>query len=177
MADEFDYHTNVDFNRHHRTINGDDETSMINIINCYFKAGPTTNDNMKSTIARIEQRDQYSPGRNFAPGNWYGNASKRPGKWYVAGVYFHNQPEVTADNWKGMQGPENIARVNTPFEGWPVNQQSALDAFESVLAKAGATLPKRDAVDARVIESVRTGKTTTETGIIASVDQVGGYPK
>ena len=43
---------------------------------------------------------------------------------------------------------DNLARVNTPFEGWPVSpHQTAGIVFESVLAKAGATLPKRDAVD------------------------------
>ncbi|MGF1925869.1 MAG: polysaccharide lyase, partial [Bacteroidia bacterium] len=48
--------------------------------------------------------------------------------------------------------------------------------FESVLAKAGATLPKRDAVDLRVVEMVRSGKTMTATGIIKDVSEVGGYP-
>src|SRR5690606_34378405 len=47
----------------------------------------------------------------------------------------------------------------------------------SVLEKAGATLPKRDAVDTRVVEMVRTGKPTTKTGIIKDVDEVGGYPE
>jgi hypothetical protein len=75
-----------------------------------------------------------------------------------------------------MRGPEAIARVNTPFEGWPVPQQTAHEAFETVLAKAGATLPKRDSVDARVIESVRTGKVAGENGIIKDPAEVGGYP-
>jgi pectate lyase len=45
-----------------------------------------------------------------------------------------------------------------------------------VLKLAGATLPKRDAVDARVVESVRTGKLADENGIIRDPDEVGGYP-
>jgi hypothetical protein len=75
-----------------------------------------------------------------------------------------------------MKGNAELARVNSPFEGWPVNQQTAADAFESVLAKGGATLPKRDAVDRRVTEMVRTGKTANETGIINDPKEVGGYP-
>jgi pectate lyase len=75
-----------------------------------------------------------------------------------------------------MRGPESLARVNTPFEGWPVNQQTALEAYESVLAKAGATLPRRDAIDKRVTEMVRTGKVTTGNGIIEDPKEVGGYP-
>ena len=36
---------------------------------------------------------------------------------------------------------------------------------------------QRDAVDARVIESVRTGKPQSGNGIIKTPDEVGGYPK
>jgi hypothetical protein len=137
---------------------------------------------MVSTIARIEQRNMYSPGRRWKPGNWYPEAPKRPGKWYVAGNIVEGFPDVTADNWKGMQSSDRgeapeAARVNTPFEAWPVNQQTATEAFESVLAKAGATLPVRDVVDKRVTEMVRTGKVGNENGIINDPKEVGGYPE
>ncbi len=176
MGGEFDFRNNVIFNWRHRTMDGGDETSLINVINNYYKPGPATNANMRNVIARIEQRDMYSPGRRWKPGEWYPPSPKRPGKWYVAGNLFEGHPAVTADNWKGMRGPEEIARVNTPFEGWPVNQQTALEAFKSVLARAGATLPRRDAVDRRVIESVRGGKPLTERGIVKDPAEVGGYP-
>jgi hypothetical protein len=46
-------------------------------------------------------------------------------------------------------------------------------AREAVLARSGATLPQRDAVDARIVTEVRSG-----TGrIIDSPSDVGGYPK
>jgi pectate lyase len=176
MSGGFDYRNNVVFNWAHRTLDGGDETSLINVINNYFKPGPATNPNMRNTIARIEQRKMYSPGRAFEAGNWYPETPGRPGKWYVAGNLFEGSPEVTTNNWNGMRGPEELARVNTPFEGWPVNQQTATEAFESVLAKAGATLPKRDAVDKRVTEMVRTGKVTTTNGIVNNPKEVGGYP-
>ena len=177
MGGEFDYRNNVIFNWRHRTMDGGDETSMINVINNYYKPGPAANDNMRFVIARIEQRDQYSPGRRFEPGEWYSGAPKRPGKWFVAGNYFEGSPEVTANNWRGMRGPEEIARVNTPFEGWPVNQETAQDAYASVLAKAGATLPRRDPVDERVVETVRTGRVITEKGIVNRPEDVGGFPE
>ncbi|MBN1852338.1 MAG: pectate lyase [Pirellulales bacterium] len=176
MSGEFDYRNNVIFNWRHRTMDGGDETSLVNVINNYYQPGPATNQNMRNVIARIEQRNMYSPGRRWEAGNWYPKISTRPGKWYVAGNYFDGYPAISANNWKGMQGPEEIARVNTPFEGWPVNQESAIDAYHTVLAKAGATRPRRDAVDARVSEMVRTGKVATETGIIVNPDEVGGYP-
>lgn len=178
MSGPFDYRNNVVFNWRHRTMDGGDETSLINVINNYYRPGPATNANMRAVFARIEQRDMYSPGSAWAEGGWFPRAEKRPGKWYVAGNVMHDNEEVTNNNWAGMRGPENLARVNTPFEGWPVApHQTAHEAFESVLSHAGATLPKRDAVDKRVIETVRTGKPTTETGIIKEISEVGGYPE
>ena len=181
MGGEFDYRNNVIFNWRHRTMDGGDETLLVNVINNYYKPGPATNDNMLSTIARIEERDMYSPGRRFEAGNWYAPMGKRPGKWYVAGNVVEGFPDVTADNWKGMRSSDRgeaskLARVNSPFEGWPVKQETASQAFASVLAKAGATLPKRDAVDVRIIETVRTGKVTTANGIVNDPREVGGYP-
>jgi len=177
MSGEFDFRNNVIFNWRHRTMDGGDETSLINVINNYYKPGPAVNEDMRSTIARIEQRNMYSPGRAWEAGNWYPATRGRPGKWYVAGNIVEGFPEVTRDNWKGMRGPEQLARVYTPFEGWPVNQESAELAFESVLTRAGATLPRRDAVDRRVTETVRTGKTITENGIVNDPKEVGGYPE
>jgi hypothetical protein len=57
--------------------------------------------------------------------------------------------------------------------------QTAAEAYASVLEHAGATLPRRDAVDLRVIEEVRTGKVPADTkqGIIGDVKQAGGYPE
>jgi hypothetical protein len=100
----------------------------------------------------------------------------RPGKWYVSGNIIDGYPDETKINWLALRGPEELARVNTPFEAWPVAQQSAKDAYETVLAKAGATLPHRDAVDVRVTNSVRTGELKGEKGIISDPAEVGGYP-
>jgi pectate lyase len=175
MGGEFDFRNNVIFNWRHRTMDGGDETSLVNVINNYYKPGPATNDNMQSTMVRIEERDQYSPG-NRSRGEWYPATGKRPGKWYVAGNIVAGHPEVTANNWLGMRGPENLARVNTPFEAWPIHQQTALAAYDAVLAQAGATLPRRDAVDRRIIEIVRSGKPTVRDGIINDPKEVSGYP-
>jgi pectate lyase len=186
MSGAFDFRYNVVFNWRHRSIDGGDETSMVNLINNYFKPGPATNDNIRNVFARIEERSMYSPGSAWAEGNWYAKAQNRPGKWYVAGNVMDGNTELTKNNWAGMKmkadvssdnEPTNLARVNTPFEGWPVApHQTAEVVFESVLAKAGATLPKRDAVDVRVTEMVRTGKPSTKTGIIKDISEVGGYP-
>lgn len=177
MSGDFDFRNNVIYNWSHRTMDGGDESSQINVINNYYKPGPATNENMRAVFARIEQRSMYSPGSAWAEGEWYPKAKNRPGKWYVAGNIMDGNEELNNNNWAGMRGPEEIARVNTPFVGWPVSPHDTAEvAFESVLAKAGATLPKRDAVDKRVTEMVRTGKPMTETGIIKDISEVGGYP-
>jgi pectate lyase len=177
MSGAFDYRNNVIFNWRHRTMDGGDETSLVNVINNYYKPGPATNENMRTVFARIESRSMYSPGSAWAAGDWYAKAPNRPGKWYVAGNVMDGSEEVTNNNWAGMRGPEQLARVNTPFEGWPVvPHETAVAAYESVLAKVGATLPRRDAVDMRVTEMVRSGKPATETGIIRDISEVGGYP-
>ncbi len=64
------------------------------------------------------------------------------------------------------------APQTTPFNTAPVTTTSAEEARTAVLATAGATLPKRDPVDARVIASVEAG-----TGsLVNRVDEVGGWP-
>jgi pectate lyase len=75
----------------------------------------------------------------------------------------------------------------------PVNQQLAEEAYHIVLRKAGAILPKRDAVDSRIIRDVSTGSATYKGvgynkrikeldssvihGIIDSQNDVGGWPE
>lgn len=176
MSGAFDFRNNVIFNWGHRTMDGGDETSLVNVIANYYKPGPAAKADMVSTIARIEQRSMYSPGSAVATGGWYPKAAPRPGKWYVAGNIVEGHDDVTRDNWRGMRGPADLARVNTPFEGWPVAQQDAAAAYAAVLAKAGATLPRRDAVDRRVMEMVRTGQVGAGDGIVRDPSQVGGFP-
>jgi hypothetical protein len=79
----------------------------------------------------------------------------------------------TADDWKLIAGAKEETRANTPFKTAPVNTQSASEAFEAVLDSAGATLPRRDAVDARVVQTVRQGG----GAIINSQQDVGGWPE
>jgi len=55
----------------------------------------------------------------------------------------------------------------------PVKTDTAAAAYERVLAEAGVVLPKRDAVDARVVAKVRSG----EGRIIDDEEDVGGWPE
>ena len=74
----------------------------------------------------------------------------------------------------------------------PINQQSAKDAYTSVLENAGANLPVRDTIDTRIVKEVREGFATYEgknytqikrvadtsivCGIIDSQNDVGAWP-
>jgi hypothetical protein len=79
---------------------------------------------------------------------------------------------VPADPWSLVTGNAAAAnRLAQPVDVAPVRADPAASAFERVLAGAGASLV-RDAVDARVVASVRARGGT----IIDSQAQVGGWP-
>jgi pectate lyase len=179
MGGLFDFRNNVLFNWRHRTIDGGDGSSQINVVANYFKPGPITKGELRHRIVKVDRRRSAYE----FPGT---------GRWYVADNVVAGDPQVTADNWAGgvqygqdqvvkgetvPKATEKEARADTPFPAPPVTQQSAAEAYELVLANAGATLPKRDAVDLRVIEMVRTGRPTFKDGIIVSPADVGGWPE
>jgi hypothetical protein len=175
MYGDFTFVNNVLFNWHHRSVDGGDQRSYFNIINNYFKPGPDTprDEPISHRILKPESRRAKPPVDDY-------------GKAYVTGNFVEGNPKVTADNWAGGVQVESIGdpakilagiRTNKPYPYASLTIQSAADAYQSVLAGVGATLPRRDAVDARVIEMVRTGKVTYQDGIITDIDQVGGYPE
>jgi hypothetical protein len=64
-----------------------------------------------------------------------------------------------------------------------VKTQAAMDAYDNVLADVGATRPKQDAIDRRIIDEVRkrqhtfTGSRGKLPGIIDSQKDAGGWPE
>lgn len=100
-------------------------------------------------------------------------------------------PSVSANNWSGVRG-SNYIQLDEPWGAMPIHQQTAQEAYESVLQHAGASLPKRDPIDSRILQEVREGSATYEgvyktkkrvgsnseiTGIIDSQEDVGGWPE
>lgn len=150
-----DFRNNVIYNWGNSVYGG--EGGNANMVNNYYKSGPaTTSSTAKYRIL------QYT--------GWYYDAAVRPdtlygGKFYIAGNYVHGYPAVTADNWAGgVQRDGNAtaaqltaARQSSPFNFAPVTTQTAEEAYVSVLDSAGALLPKRDAVDNRIVSEVRSG--------------------
>ena len=175
MYGDFTFANNVLFNWKHRTVDGGDHRSMFNIINNYFKPGPTTpkDEPIGYRILKPESERSKTVVDHF-------------GKAYVTGNVVEGNEKVTKDNWDGGVQPDSKApvsemlpqiRTNTPFAHAPLDIQSAEKAYDYVLAHAGATLPKRDPVDTRIVGMVRSGKVTYKDGIITDINQGGGYPE
>ena len=152
------------------------EASTANFINNYYKPGPATKSGVKSRI--------YQP-------------SDTLGVWHVSGNYVEGNPAVSSDNWAGGVNPSiavsdlNKIKATAPFPSLPVTTQTPQQAFDLVLQYAGATLPRRDTVDARIVYETRNGKvtyggrtyakaqgfdTTKVYGIIDTQTDVGGWP-
>jgi pectate lyase len=202
MIYDFTFANNVLFNWRHRTIDGGDHRSFYSIINNYFKPGPATprRDTIRHRLLKPESR------RAKPPVDDYGRA-------YVAGNIVEGNARVTANNWDGGVEVESIAdpatilpilKADKPYPHSYLEIEPADEAYENVLASAGATRPRRDAVDERIIHMVRTGEVTAKRdpgvadqlknvgyeeqvidriaalvprGIITDVAQVGGYPE
>jgi len=192
----FNFVNNVVFNWVHRSIDGGDYRAQYNIINNYFKPGPATpkNNNVGHRILKPES------GRSKLKYQTYGRA-------YVNGNIMEGYPEITKDNWNGGVQVEEMPDAGSYTDNikWhkplPMPELTVMRAEEArdyVLENAGATLPKRDAVDKRITEQVRTGKIVVspdvvppatqfkhrrapldsyKIGIITDVSQVGGYPE
>jgi pectate lyase len=91
---------------------------------------------------------------------------------HVAGNHLVGATAANRDNWLMIAKSEAAVRMAEPFPIAPCTTDPAAIAYEKVLAGAGAILPSRDAVDARIVQQVRAG-----TGrIIDSQRDVGGWP-
>jgi hypothetical protein len=191
----FNFINNIVFNWHHRSMDGGDYTALYNVINNYFKPGPVTpkNEAVGHRILKPESGRSKLKYRVF-------------GRVYANGNIMDGYPEVTKDNWNGgVQVDEqkdageykDLMKSDVPFPMPLVHILPAQEAYNYVLDNVGATLPRRDPVDKRVIEQVRTGKITyqevnTDTmfqfkirklpkdsyklGIVTNIVEVGGYP-
>lgn len=134
------------------------EGGNYNVINNYYKPGPSTHKNVLSRIL-----------------NPYNKLPKIPfGKFYVDGNYVDGSTEVTNNNWqgvvmqKGTAADAQEAKVNKAFSTEEVSTQSAANAYTLILKNAGASL-HRDTLDERIINDVKNG-----TGRL--IDVQGGYP-
>jgi len=145
-SNNIDYRNNVIYNWGFNSAYGG-ENSNINIINNYYKYGPATKSG--STRCRIYQ------------------GSDNGTKVYAVGNYVDGYRVITADNWAGgiqydSDGDANEAtlRVTSPFDAAPLNTTSAEQAYIDIIASVGASYPKWDVIDHRIINEVQTRTAT-----------------
>jgi len=149
----------------------------INMVNNYYKYGPATPGSRRTRL--VDPTVGCSNCSNHPGG------SVIPGKFYLSGNIMYGSDAVSADNWKGSTQTGSDVRATSRWtEGLTTlkNEQTAEDAYETVLAKAGCSL-SRDAVDTRIIEEVRKGTYTykgsngSTNGLIDTQSDVGGWPE
>jgi hypothetical protein len=135
------------------------EGGNYNLVNNYYKYGPSTNDRVKFNIFNPYEKPPNIP---F-------------GKFYVDGNYVDGSPEISRNNWQGVtlnNGTEEKkiqSKLQAPFPAVNIEKESAAEAYKCVLLHGGALFPKRDSLDERILANVK-----ERTGRI--IDVQGGLP-
>lgn len=155
-----DFRNNAIYNWGNNNIYGG-EGGNYNIVNNYFKYGPSTNKKVRFRI--VNPWRQEKPFIGF-------------GKYFVEGNVVDGAEDITKNNWLGIHmgndGTEDDKKetvIDKAFPAEAIPSESALRSFELILAKGGASLPVRDTMDQRLIKNVK-----ERTGRI--IDVQGGYP-
>lgn len=193
----FNFTNNVIYNWVHRSVDGGDYTALYNIINNYYKPGPLTPKDTPIGYRMVKPES----GRSKLGYLVFGRV-------HCEGNIMEGNEKVTKNNWDGGVQVEDLPNTGQytdsmkwnerfPMPAFPI--MSAKDAYNFVLDNVGANIPKRDIVDQRIIEQVRTGKVyydaaadsidfyqfkhrrlpkdSYKSGIITDIRQVGGYPE
>jgi pectate lyase len=97
--------------------------------------------------------------------------------FFIRGNIFEGNAALTTDNSLFfdpvmIDGKRQVQTVADPYDAPTVTTATAEQAYEAVLLSVGASLPRRDAADARIVDEVRRRKGS----IIDSQAQVGGWP-
>lgn len=176
-AGPIDFVNNVVYNWQSNSAYGGEGTNRgaggrhVNFVANYYKSGPSTKSSVKTRLLNPTTKCADNCGKS--PGG-----TVEPGKFFLTGNYMYGSTEVTADNWKGVVPDESNklaqCKADTRWtEGLTAltNEQSAEDAYETVLDKAGCSL-HRDAVDERIVNEVRNGSGK----LVNTPSDAGGYP-
>lgn len=156
---QFDVRNNVIYNWGYNTAYGGGR-GKVNFVYNYEKPGNGTRESVISRVIDCGEKD-------------------KPGWFYVYGNVIEGNEEVTNDNSKGIYISEAAKKStvisDVPFEvegTESITTDTPQEAYNKVLAQCGATYPKRDALDSRIVNEVRENK-----GRFANRDEeVGGLP-
>lgn len=170
-----DYVNNVVYNWGGNSTYGGEgvkQARQINMVNNYYKPGPATSKKERLLDPTVSCSNCSSYGAVV------------PAKFYLQGNYMYGSPQVTADNWQGSTVKTEAVKAAARWtEGLTMltAEESAEQALETVLAKAGCSL-HRDAIDVRIAEEVRNGSATCKGsngstgGLIDTQKDAGGWP-
>lgn len=157
VAELVDFRNNVIYNWGHNNAYAG-EGGHYNIVNNYYRFGPNTVKNVRFRIV--------NPGKT---------ETIDFGKWFVDGNYVDGAADVSRNNWLGIHMGNNAteqekrtAVIDAPHSVLSINTETALEAFDKVLQKVGASCI-RDTLDTRIINDVkdRSGR---------FIDVQGGFP-
>jgi pectate lyase len=170
-TERLDFRNNVVFVWRNRPLTGAARGGTVNLVGNYFR--PDEAVLARGADAFRFAKPEREPKKSDDP---------RWGRWYVADNAVHGSARTTADNWAGVElvsgAKETDVRAGAPFPAAPVAQQPAAVAYELVLAGAGATLPRRDAVDERIVAAVRSGAPSREATVnFATAQGVVSWPE
>jgi pectate lyase len=146
-----DFRNNVIYDWNGMAGYAEDNKHRVNYVGNYLKPGPSTVDS-RNIGFHTGMKDTY---------------------YFVQGNVFEGLVAEGEEDDRIFRVRNGGNLVDQPVEAPAVRTDTATAAFERVLADAGATLPKRDSVDARIVEQVRSGGGR----LIDSQDQVGGWPE
>ena len=164
LAGRLDIRNNVVYNWRDRTTDGG--VRELNFVGNYYLPGPATK------VFTLLKPDPGDPERGM--------------RAYMTGNVIEGKGDFETDNWKAYVGPaDGMAKVKSDkplFESF-VKTHSAKEAYDGVIADVGATLPRQDAIDERILAEVRkrdhtyTGSRGKLPGIIDSPKDAGGLPE
>ena len=176
-AGPIDFVNNVVYNWEGNSAYGGEGTNKgaggrhINFVANYYKPGPSTKSGVKARLLNPTTKCGDNCGKS--PGG-----TVEPGKFYLVNNVMDGSADVTADNWAGVYPDESSKKDQCKASSrWTegltalTKEETAAQAYETVLAKAGCSL-KRDAIDTRIVTEVRnkSGK------LVNTPDEAGGYP-
>ena len=169
----YNWGSNSAYGGESRTSSGNQR--QYNFIANYYKPGPATKSGVKDRLLNPTTKCSNC------------GSSVTPGKFYIVNNTMYGSSTVTADNWSGVYPDESSKKaqcrsdkrfkLDTPY----ANEQTAQEAYETVLAKVGCSL-KRDAIDMRIVNEVKNGSYTytgsngSTGGLIDTPSDVGGWP-
>ena len=174
------------------------EGMNVNIVNNYYKPGPSTltrNTNIQKRIAGIGVRTSEYTGHNTGNPNAWDVMWHKWGTFYVTGNYNSLHTDVTNDNWTfGIRNQINNdkcdgtfnteveaqMKLSEPIDFYAVTTHTAATAYERVLSYVGCS-KQRDAYDNTMVNDVRENKATytgsgNNPGFINNQNDCGGWP-